>query len=224
MDNRDFIDLASTGIVKPECVKKVTGLFCRAIEHENADDLLNGYETVLHKVSRFSVKHSEKFGIRPIRPNEDLLEYFFNQRNTIPAYVYYWLKRYYNEALNDTSNYDERYYYIYNALQKEYVRRRRFIKNSNKEVAVYKKKHRRQISKMLSGGKYSTTFEMYNKPLETMIDFSELDSIADMLICLFGKTFNGELTDDNFIGLAYCLGRIQGRSEIQRTAAPIVTA
>lgn len=224
MNNRDFIDLANTGIVKPECVKKVTGLFCRAIEHENADDLLNGYETVLHKVSRFSVKHSEQFGIRPILPNEDILEYFFNQRNTIPAYVYYWLKRYYNEALNNTSNYDERYYYIYNALQKEYVRRHRSRRYVRKEIADCEKTYRRRISKMFKSSEYAATFALYRKPLKDIVDFSKLNDIADMLICLFGKTFNGELTDDNFIGLAYCLGRIQGRSEIQRTAAPIVTA
>ena len=63
MNDKDYIGLINTGTVKPECVKKVTGLFCRAVEHGNADDLLSGYETVSHEVSWFSVGHSEKTGI-----------------------------------------------------------------------------------------------------------------------------------------------------------------
>lgn len=166
MKNKNVIELLNTGFVRPEFVKNVTHFFCRAVMYEDASNLQCGYQCVHENLVSFSAEHSQKHGVRPIQYCDNLLSYFFNQKNQIPGYVYYWLKSYYSCVFGDTGAYAERHYDIYNSLQREHIHHHRLIRNDAKDIAKFEKQRRRQLCRLYKSGEYSTTFALYGKPLE----------------------------------------------------------
>ncbi|MCH5212251.1 MAG: hypothetical protein J1G06_04485 [Oscillospiraceae bacterium] len=165
MDDKT-IELINTGMVKPEYVKNVTHFFCGAVMAENdkqrnvrMDDLREAVNMVGHNIIHFSNAWAEKIGIRTVTWEDKLLEIFFNQKNMIPAYIEYWLIRYYNSLLEDVggniANYSDRHYNIYDKLQRMYVEHYRWIKQDAKEVKKMKGD---------SGGSYASYFAVVNMP------------------------------------------------------------
>ncbi|MGN0106347.1 MAG: hypothetical protein ACI4A5_01455 [Hominilimicola sp.] len=93
--DKETIELWNTNILKTEFVKNVTHFFCAAVLHECEYACNNDFNRACGEIfdTLYRVSHNNSdIGIKPITHNDNLLEYFFNQKNEIPAYVFYWLQ------------------------------------------------------------------------------------------------------------------------------------
>ena len=221
MTNKDAIELINTGFVKPEFVKNVTHFFCRLVMDEGENDPVKGYARLRDRLLSWTASNAEGTGIRPITGFFTLLECFFNQKNEIPANVYHWLYAYCTRY-GSPSEYTYRHYDVYSALQRECIQHHRLTKQDNKDMADFEKQRRRQLCRLYKSGEYSTTFAMYGKPLDKIVDAATMEKIKDMLIDLFGKAQPSAPVDDEFAAIAYCLGRMQGRHDITTNTAAAV--
>ena len=95
-------ELYNNGFVLPEKVKNVIHYFCAIVEYEQKRAQKNNhsittFEAALNigKTLRgFSGAWHKDTGVIPVSYEDNMLFYFFNQKNQIPGYVYYWLCRY----------------------------------------------------------------------------------------------------------------------------------
>ena len=225
MNEKEF-EILNTGVLKPEFVKNATHFFCRAVIHECEDDVCTGYRRLVDNLIPFSQAHTETQQVKPICYGDDLLDIFFNQQNTVPMYVYFWLLRYYGCTYGEPAEYTERHYDVYGQLLQLKVECRRFQKQDDLDLMRYEKSRRRIICKAFASGDYSTTFKMTNKDFNSFINTKELETISVMLNELFHEQFNKLESPDEMCAAAYMLGIIQGKaySHLTETYSPINTA
>ncbi|MDO5398567.1 MAG: hypothetical protein Q4G33_11635 [bacterium] len=216
--NMKQTEIDNTGFLKTEYVKNVTHFFCAAVEYEckqsHTDDLQYGYDGVLSRLAHFSNAWCDKHGVKPIvRFEDNLLEYFFNQKNMIPGHVYYWLSRFYGGLWGPAVEYDNRHMQTYNELQKLYIKRHGFQKYSEKEEARIEKKMRRIVSNAFRSGKYDTAFKLYNKDLSEYIDKKEVDALSVVLPRLFSSQLFDDLDETEIAAYVFVIGRMQGQHD-----------
>lgn len=216
--NIENVENLNTGFLKAEYVKNVTHCFCAAVEYEckrlETNDLIKGYNTVISKLVKYSCAWCDEWNINPIEPVEDdLLKYFFNQKNAIPGYVYFWFKCFYSSQFGKIVEYKNKHMQIYNELQKIYIERYRNMKNYLKSMKRCNRSEKHRLCEMFSSGDYTYTFKLYNKPLSEFTNTDELEKITDMLLFLFGKQLCNIHTTEERIAVGYILGRMQGRAD-----------
>lgn len=222
MENVEVIELCNNGFVSKERVKNVIHYVCRAALHEaelnrQPDNIVAGLETVRVKLIRFSATHTHNLGIKAVTYSDSLSEYCFNQHNEIPAYILYWLYRFYGGLFGSPMKYASRHYEIYNRLQRAYIEQYHNKKQSDKECKTYLKQARRRICKMYRSGKYSEAFDLYNAPLFDIIPKKDFEDIALLLSNLFPKAFDSCGDDAQTAAVGYVIGRLQGLSEAAQT-------
>lgn len=211
--DKETIDLINTGFLKDELVKNVTHYFCKVVFNSCRNNLTEGLHTVKDNLMSFSERHTDSIGVRPVTYSDDILAYFFNQKNEIPGHVYYWLGSLYSVSYGVPSQCKERYYNIYNALQKEYIKRYRTQKADDKDNEQYAKEARRKTCKLFASGEYKAMFELLNKPFLSYMNDKELaaaDHITQNLFCQQFVDITQEKPDFDRTAAAFILGRIQG--------------
>lgn len=199
----------NTGFITGSAVKKYINFFCAAVESEvtPTGDIKDAYNQLHEKIKSFSRLYGGLRGIRVITEYEDVLSYFFDQKNTIPVYVCYWLMCCYDDTIPLTNG-SIKLTATYKALQKLYIQQYRWCKHEDAEDMKYGRMWRRKLCKMYRSGLYAATFKLYGKPSADIIDSREAEDIETMLSVLFPEQmFNDNLT------IGYMIGRIQGRSE-----------
>lgn len=214
----DTAEKINNGIVQGTAAKKYINLFCSGVEkYMNKcalKDVKKAYDDVLLSLIRFSTPPEGKgTHIRPISFYESFLDYFFDQKLTIPANVCYWLKEYYKGYIELTNDTRIRETHVYKTLRKAYIDLHRLRKSDDKYAVQYEKGIRRKMCRMYRSGAYAATFELYGKRLLDIINQQEAENIETMLLFLFsGQPLNsvGRYAD---LTIGYILGRIQGRSE-----------
>lgn len=205
-------DIINTSVVATQYVKNTIHFFCKVVTHEGNGDLIQGLNILKDNIVSFSSGHTVAAGVQSVTYSDFLLEYFFNQQNRIPGYVYYWLTRYYECTYGRPSQYTERHYDVYHALQKMYIDRYRLSKQDDKDMILFRKYNRRRIGQLYKSGEYAATFSLYNKPLDSFINKSKLEDITLLLTELFHDVFD-EIEGDYDLAAAYMIGRLQGASE-----------
>lgn len=232
----EYAECLNTGFLEPEYVKNVTHAFCAAVEIEcrrvaataeyecrrtGIADLEKGYDRLRLNLIRFSRDNSEESGngVKPIDfIEDDLLAYFFNQKNKIPNHVYYWFNRYYNLFFGQSAVYKYKHTKTYNALQRLYIKRYRLQKYSEKETAQANKELRRKVSKAFCSGEYSAVFKLYNTDFINSVSKKQFESISELIPLLFPKKLSICKDDGEAAALGYIIGHIQGASEAAEAA------
>lgn len=214
MMNKETLDMWNTGILKDELVKTTTHFFCGAVlyECERIDTEIGveaGYYALKDRLTYYSRTHSS-YGVRPISHATNLLEIFFNQKKEIPAYVYFWLWKYYSRELDNIVNIDTypfRHYDTYNELQRIYIQQYRNWKYNEKDDIKYFKKTRRRICKMFRFGDYADIFKMCNTSFLDNVSKQEIDNIADLMVNLFPKEISNCPDDEHAAAIGYIIGK-----------------
>lgn len=209
------IELYNTGYVDRKYIKPVTNCFCAAVMHEcgwlETSDLMSGYKRVKGFLLNCCERHP-RIGIKPITETTDLLEIFFNQKNSIPAYVYFWFDMAYSNIFGDTAEYSHKHTYVYNELQRIYIDGYRQSKRNDREDLRFNRLQRRNISKAFRSGDYDATFKLCNKPFADFMDMKEVKRLSDLLVMLFPE-FCSFSTPEEQTAAGYILGRMQGRAD-----------
>lgn len=224
LTNKEMAECINEGVVKKEYVKNIIHFVCRASMREaklnkQPNNIIAGLKIVELHLIQFSGSHTYDGGIKAVTYADNLLEYCFNQKNSIPTYVYHWLRLFYKDIFVDPAKYTERHYDIYYVLQHEYVQHYRAYKQDEKYCnIIYPKQCRRQIRKMYRSGKYTTAFNLYNMPLLDIIPKGQIDDIALLMSQLFAKEFDTVCDDAHTAAIGYIVGRLQGLSEAKKTA------
>lgn len=217
-------ELYNTGIVKPEYVKNIIHAFCGAVLYEcrrnNTYDIEAAAKAVYDNMSSCSSRDSN--GLKPIGCFWDLLGWFFDQKNIIPGYIFYFLGNCYADVLDcrdkSLADYTIRHFNTYNALHRCYVNYRRWLKSDEKENRQYFNQSRRKICKMYSSGKYTAAFKLYNKGFINSIPEKQFKDISDLIMMLFPKEMSMCKNNTEAAALGYIIGRIQGASEAAEAA------
>lgn len=215
--DKEEIELWNTGIVNPKNTKSFIRYFCGAVLHECEytcnNDFNRACDDIFNTLYRVSHNHSD-IGITPITHRDNLLEYFFNQKNEIPAYVVYWLQYCYYDLLGKPSEYEKRHFDIYTTLQRIYIKQYRDWKRGEKDDIKFFKETRRKICKMFRSGNYTDIFKMYNTSFLDNISEQELDNISNLIANLFPKELSQCHDDEHAAAVGYILGKL-GAAKLQ---------
>ena len=209
-NNRDILN---TGIVKAEYVKNAIHYFCAAAELENSADVVEGARCVEKNIINYSAASTEREGVKPVTIYENILEYFFNQKNIVPAHVYCWLDCYYSGTMGRIPDYKNKHLQTYHTLQQEYIKRYRYHKQDEKDNEYYEKQRRRSICKMYRNGEHSELFRLYNTSFSDIMSEKEIDEIGTLIYDLFHRELGTLSIIEDRVAAAYVLGRIQGRAD-----------
>lgn len=203
-------------VITGENFKKARQYFARIVErYERYDNLSDAVQRIKDELVSFS--NDERYRIlklRPVKERDDLLGYFFNQKNELPLHIYQWLNVFYMDYEDPIYIYKGHHPDMCRRLQQLYITNYRRRKESKKEDQDTEKQRRKRICKSFSSGKYAATFSIYKKNILNYIDEEELDNLEWILPDLFGDSIlntGGRYVDDFVAG--YIIGRIQGRSE-----------
>ena len=203
-------------VITGENLKKARQYFARIVErYERYDNLSDAVQRIKDELVSFS--NDERYRIlklRPVKERDDLLGYFFNQKNELPLHIYQWLNVFYMDYEGHIYIYKGHHPDMCRRLQQLYITNYRWRKESKKEDQDTEKQRRKRICKSFSSCKYAATFSIYKKNILNYIDEEELDNLEWILPDLFGDSIlntGGRYVDDFVAG--YIIGRIQGRSE-----------
>ena len=219
--NNKEIETINKGFITGRAVKKYINFFCAAVDYElseNSDiNIRKASDRVSQKIVAYSNARKKQRGIRAVAYHENLLPYFFNQKNTIPGYICYWLKSYYKDTIPFTDE-SIKETDTYKAMQRLYIQQYRWMKAEKARELSLMRKERRKICRMYRSGKYATTFKLYGKQLDKLLNEQELKDIDDLVMYLFGDQINNGFFSYSDVAVGYALGRIQGRSETAQNA------
>lgn len=215
----------NNGFVSPKKVKNVIHYFCAIVEYEQKKAQENNrsitVNEAVHAIERLLVNHSNAYhkdtGVTPVSYKDSLLCYFFNQKNKIPGYVYYWLCKYYSGVIaaagNSPGTYSIRHYKTRNELQAECIEHIRFLKFSERDSERTNRHERRKLCKLYRSGKYSTAFNLINKDIDSLIKPQDVEEAETLLPQFYNFLYHNKTHCGGAAVLAFVLGRMQGRSE-----------
>jgi len=215
----------NNGFVKPERVKNVIHYFCAIVEYEQKKAQENNRSitvneaviNIAHSLRIFSNYHYSDTGVNPVTYDDDILLYFFNQKNQIPGYVYFWLRICYSDVIDTADNspgtYSGRHYKTRDELQTECIKHIRFLKSNERDVERDNRHERRKLCKLYRSGKYSTTFNLINKDIDALIKPQDVEEVETLLPCFSNFLYHNKTHGAEVAALAFILGRMQGRSE-----------
>lgn len=214
MQNNDI----NTGFIDRPFVKKYINFFCAAVDIELTRtkncDIEEAYRQLCENIVSFSKLWSSSKGIRPVKYYEDILSYFFNQKNNIPAHVCYWLLCCYDYTVPIVDG-SIKQTDTYIALQKLYIHHYRWLKRDESQNIKYAHMERRKICKMYRSGIYAATFKLYGKSFDDIVCSQDMEDLKTMLSFLFKKQAFNSFDEYDVLAIGYILGRIQGRTEMR---------
>lgn len=208
----------NNGFIKNDCKQQVIKYFCSAIFYECAKnstkDIDFGYNAVLQEISKFSSTHTVTSRIKQVKYSSmQLLEYFFEPKKSIPAYIYYWVLQCYAPALGNPGENNPYHSDIYVYLQGRYFNYRQQIKAEERELAKLQSVQRRKLCKLYRDGKYADIFKSYsNKSYMNLVGSNEFEDIQLILSELYGDMF-ADIEYPEDVATAFVLGMIQGRAQ-----------